>query len=128
MLPVLEAQESKGLKVWGIETQIDLINCDPYIIRSSDDIKKYARELSSFLKVKRYGDPMIAHYGDEETSGYSVVQFIEKSHIIGHFANKTNNAYINVFCSKPYDPRTIAEFTKRYFKAKSYSTNSKVRA
>lgn len=124
----LSAKPSPNLKAWAMESQIDLKQCDPIIIRSSDKIKSYIFELAELLRTKRYGDPVVAYYGDEDNAGYSVMQFIEKACILVQCANKTNNAYINIICSKPYDPRMIAQFTQRYFNTKNSTLNVTVRA
>jgi len=46
------------------------------------------------------------------------VQLIETSLISGHFANITNNAYLDIFSCKYYDPSVVVEFTKNFFKSK----------
>ncbi|MCJ7657067.1 MAG: S-adenosylmethionine decarboxylase, partial [Candidatus Atribacteria bacterium] len=55
---------------------------------------------------------------DEKVAGFSMVQLIETSLISGHFANKSNNAYIDIFSCKYYEPSVALEFTKKFFEAK----------
>lgn len=105
---------------WGILTSLDLYDCDPDIIRSSEDIKRYVRELCDLIKMRPFGECQVVHFGkDKRVEGYSMVQLIETSLISGHFANLTNSAYIDIFSCKPYDPEGAAEFTKHFFRAKS---------
>ena len=66
--------------------------------------------------MKRYGETMVIHFGeDERVSGYSMVQLIETSLISAHFANLTNTTYLDVFSCKAYDPDEVAEFSKVFF-------------
>lgn len=107
------------MEAWGMSTSIDLSSCDPDLIRSEEAIKEYVRRLCDLIEMKRFGETVVVHFGeDEEVAGYSMTQLIETSLISGHFANKTNNVYIDVFSCKKYDPYLVADFTKEFFKGK----------
>ncbi len=116
--------EYMDIDAWGMETIIDLKCCDPELIRDAEAIKRYVKELCELIEMNRFGDTIVVHFGeDEAVAGYSMVQLIETSLISGHFANATNNIYINIFSCKPYDPYVAAEFTKEFFKGEEYSFN-----
>lgn len=116
--------EFKQGKMWGMVTSIDLFNCDPEKIRSSEEIKKYVKELCQKIEMKRFGETVTVRFGEEKrVQGYSMTQLIETSLISGHFAEDTNSAYIDVFSCKYYDPEKVEEFTKEFFKAKKIETN-----
>ena len=105
--------------VWGLLTSIDLHDCDPVLIRDAEAIKHYVNELCKLIKMKKFGDTQVVHFGeDERVAGFSMIQLIETSLISGHFANQTNHAYIDIFSCKFYDPQVAADFTQEYFKAK----------
>ncbi|KUK50245.1 MAG: S-adenosylmethionine decarboxylase [candidate division TA06 bacterium 32_111] len=105
--------------IWGLLTSIDLHNCNPDIIRDADAIKRYVDELCQLIEMKKFGDTQVVNFGeDERVAGYSMTQLIETSLISGHFANLTNNAYIDIFSCKYYDPQIAADFTQKYFQAK----------
>lgn len=113
--------EFAKLKAWGISANIDLYDCNPEIIRDSERIKQYVKELCELIKVKRFGDCIVVNFGeDERIAGYSMTQLIETSLISGHFANQTNNSYLDVFSCKFFDPLIVAEFSQKFFGAKSY--------
>lgn len=106
-------------KVWGLLTSVDLYSCNSKTIRDAEAIKKYVSELCLLIEMKRFGDTKVVHFGeDEKVAGYSMVQLIETSLISGHFANRTNNAYIDIFSCKYYNPLAVEEFTKKFFEAK----------
>lgn len=112
----------KKNKSWGIITNIDLHSCDPTLIRDGNKIKKFVEELCAFIKAKRFGECIVVHFGKRKAvEGFSMVQLIESSLISGHFANASNNAYIDIFSCKYYDPEKAAEFSKKFFKAKDYT-------
>ncbi len=115
------AQEpvERGNEPWGWHTIIDLEDCNPALIKSASHIKEYVCELCNLIGMKRFGDPIIVHFGQEEhIAGYSLVQLIETSLISGHFANASNAAYIDIFSCKSYDTQAAAQFTADWFGAK----------
>ncbi|MDW7975111.1 MAG: S-adenosylmethionine decarboxylase [Leptospiraceae bacterium] len=106
---------------WGLVTALDLHDCDPELIRDRDAIYQYTIELCEKIKVKRFGEPIIVHFGeDERVAGYSLVQLIETSLVSGHFANLTNRVYLDIFSCAYYDPKEVIEYSKNFFKAKDY--------
>jgi len=108
----------KKIDAWGMLTSLDLTKCNPDIIRSAQKIKQYVVELCDLIDMKRFGECNVVYFGqDEVVAGYSMTQLIETSLISGHFANKSNSSYIDVFSCKPYDPQVVAEFTKKFFEA-----------
>ena len=123
--------EYKNLKIkfereqsWGLLSSIDLHNCNPNLIRDAEKIKQYVRELCSKIDMKRFGKTVVVNFGeDERVAGFSMTQLIETSLISGHFANLTNNVYIDVFSCKIYNPWKIAEFTKDFFQANDYKVS-----
>jgi len=120
-----EIKESyEHMDAWGMLTSVDLTTCNPATIRSAEKIKQYVIELCDLIEMKRFGDCVVVHFGeDEAVAGYSMTQLIETSLISGHFANLTNNAYIDIFSCKPYDPQVVAEFTKEFFEAEHCTIN-----
>jgi len=109
---------------WGLYTSVDLKQCNPYLIRDAEKIRQFVVELCDLIEMKRFGEPQIVHFGeDERVAGYSMTQLIETSLISGHFANQTNAAYLDIFSCKAYKPKQAAEFCKKFFEAQSYKVN-----
>ena len=106
-------------KTWGILTSIDLHGCNQELIRDSEAIKRYVAELCELIKVRKFGECTVVHFGErEEVAGYSMVQLIETSLVSGHFANKTNSAYIDIFSCGNYDSDIAATFSQNFFHAR----------
>ena len=103
---------------WGLLSCVDLYECDPEIIRDEQRIRRFVLELCDIIKMKRFGETQVIHFGeDERVSGFSMTQLIETSLISAHFANQSNTTYLDVFSCKRYDPQVVADFSKRFFKA-----------
>jgi S-adenosylmethionine decarboxylase len=114
----------KQSEAWGLSTSIDLHSCNRDTIRDSSKIEQFVVELCELIKMKRFGECKVVHFGeDEEVAGFSMTQLIETSLISGHFANKTNNAYIDIFSCRYYEPKIVADFAKKFFNAQYYKVS-----
>jgi S-adenosylmethionine/arginine decarboxylase-like enzyme len=109
----------KNKNLWGMETSLDLAQCNPEAIRSAKYLRNYVIKLCKLIGAQRHGDVIIEDFGeDEKIAGFSFVQLIQTSLISGHLVNSTNAAYINIFSCKAYDVDRAVEFTRKYFEAK----------
>lgn len=110
---------------FGQELIINLYDCNLKKISSYDAIKKYVITLcDDVIKMKRYGQPQIPHFGHDEpiTAGYSLVQLIETSLVSGHFSEYKKSCYINIFSCAWYDMEKTVAFTQKFFEAKRVET------
>jgi S-adenosylmethionine/arginine decarboxylase-like enzyme len=117
---MINAPNPKEKNYFGQELIINLYSCNLKKISSGEEIKKFVITLcDDVIKMKRYGEPLIPHFGHENilTSGYSLVQLIETSSVTAHFSEYTRNVYLNVFSCAWYDPEKTAEFCKKFFEA-----------
>jgi len=116
-------------KIYGKELILDLIDCNPKIIRSKKKILEYLNKICDLLKIKKYGKPVIKRFGENTAwdKGYSFFQFITGSSISGHFLESENIAYINIFFCKLFDHKIAINFTKKFFKAKKIKNRVLIR-
>ncbi len=113
---------------WGISSSCDIYNCNPDIIRDAARIRQFVIELCELIDMKRFGDTVLVHFGDnEQVAGYSMTQLIETSLISAHFANLTNTVYLDVFSCKAYNPDTVSEFAKKFFEGSDCKVKSTLR-
>jgi S-adenosylmethionine/arginine decarboxylase-like enzyme len=109
---------------WGLQTNLDIHGCDPQLIRDAGVIREFVIQLCDLIKMKRFGEPVIVDFGeDERVSGYSMTQLIETSLISAHFANQSNTVYLDIFSCKYYDPNSASEFSRDFFKGKDCNIN-----
>ena len=107
---------------WGLSSSIDLYDCDLDLMKNAEGIRTFVHELCDLIKMKRYGETQVVHFGDDpRVNGFSMTQLIETSLISAHFAEATKAIYLDVFSCSPYDPETVAKFALEYFKAKTYA-------
>lgn len=117
-----------AMGAWGILTSIDIHDCSPELVRDAAAIKEFVVQLCDLIKMKRFGEPVIVHFGEDETvAGYSMTQLIETSLISAHFANRTNNVYLDIFSCKYYEPEEAAVFARTYFKGSDYNIHVALR-
>lgn len=107
---------------WGRSCSVDLHGLDTKLI-NPETIKKYVRELCKLLRMKRHGPTEIGRFGHGKLRGYSMMQFIETSSITAHFDDKGHRAFIDIFSCKQFNPRKVALFSKKFFKAESARIN-----
>ncbi|MDA7817510.1 S-adenosylmethionine decarboxylase [Sulfurimonas sp.] len=113
-----------SLPAWGILSSLDIRNCDIKKITDKSYVEQFAVELCDLIGMKRFGDPVVVHFGeDEHVEGFSLTQLIETSLVSGHFANSSKNVYIDIFSCKVYDPFVAAKFTTEFFGGDDYDIN-----
>ena len=109
-------REFEVMQAWGLLASIDVHDCDRNLIRDASAIREFVVQLCDLIEMKRFGETVVVHFGeDEEVAGFSMLQLIETSLISGHFANQTNNVYLDVFSCKFYEPNVVASFAKSFF-------------
>ncbi|MFH0974533.1 MAG: S-adenosylmethionine decarboxylase [Spirochaetota bacterium] len=115
-------------KAWGLYTSVDIHDCHPEYIRDKEMIRQYVLQLSEILRMKCFGTTQFTSVGSEiKCEGCLMTQFVDSSLVSGHFAYKSNTAYIDIFSCKYYDPEVISHFTLSFFKGSRYSLNITVR-
>lgn len=112
---------------WGYSLSMDLIGCDPATIRSKQKIQEYVIQLCKLIDMKRHGDVMIEHFGTGNKEGYTMVQLIETSNIVGHFANDIQGAFIDIFSCKEFDFNAVMDFTKEFYGAQELRPHTAIR-
>jgi len=117
-------QQYHDSRLWGLSTAINLHDCDPELVRSAAEIKRFVVELCDLLGVKRFGECTVVHFGEKpEVAGFSMTQLIETSLVSGHFVNETNAIYLDIFSCKFYEPQAAADFAMEFFKADDMTLN-----
>lgn len=116
-------------KEYGYHLVMDLYGCDSGTISSRDKLKEFVDKLCKIIKMKQFGETMIPYFGENKphTKGYSLMQFIETSSIVGHFSELFRSAYIDLFSCMTFDADKAKEFTKKFFGAKKIKARLLIR-
>lgn len=105
---------------WGYHLILDIYDGND-LIKSKDAIVDYTTKLCDLINMKRYGDCVAVHFGEDPLiSGYSSFQLIETSCIAGHWVDSNNSAHIDIFSCKEFNPQEAITFTLSYFNAKDF--------
>jgi S-adenosylmethionine/arginine decarboxylase-like enzyme len=104
---------------WGYHLVIDAKGCDTTLVKNCEYIQTFVSEMVEKIKMVPYGDPILAHFGPEPcNTGWTVIQLIETSSIVGHFMDESGDLYLDVFSCKEFDKNIVIEFLKKSFKPK----------
>jgi S-adenosylmethionine/arginine decarboxylase-like enzyme len=103
-------------KPWGQHLILDLGGCNENICDKSA-ISDFVKELVSEIDMVAYGEPLIVHFAEHsyEAAGYSLVQLIETSAIMGHFSDNNRDAYLDIFSCKSIDQDAAIRVVEKHF-------------
>src|SRR5262245_45577884 len=84
---------------WGYHLILDCSECEVDKIKNAENIRIFVKTLIEEIDMKAFGEPIIEHFGSHNpiVAGYSLMQLIETSSITGHFAEKSKEAYLDIF-------------------------------
>jgi len=66
--------------------------------------------------MKPYGEPQVIHFADNtDKAGWTVIQLIQTSNIIGHFIDHSGDFYLDVFSCKNFEEHIVINTLMHYF-------------
>lgn len=102
---------------WGTSLHIDLKNCRRELI-DEDNINHWIVHLCDFIGAIPHIPPFVICYGNtEKNTDFSVVQFIELSHITARFSTWTAEIFIDILLDRKFDTDSTVEMCAAYFDA-----------
>jgi S-adenosylmethionine decarboxylase len=112
------------MEYWGQHLILDVKGCDVSKSSDADYIRTFTKELVKRIDMVPYGEPQIVHFADgTDLAGWTVIQLIHTSNIMGHFLDKNGDLYLDVFSCKEFDSRDVIEILTEYFEPVSLKTN-----
>lgn len=113
-------------RLYGRELVLDLHGCDVALFKRRH-IDKFFAELCNIIDMQKcevhfwddVGVPPEERQTLPHTKGTSAVCFILTSTIVVHTLDLLGAAYVNIFSCKAFDSDLAADFTSRWFNAKS---------
>ena len=104
--------------MWGRQLILDCLACDREAVRAADAIREFCEDLVESIGMVAFGEPMLEHFATHlpEAAGYSLVQLIETSAVIGHFCDESGDAYLDIFSCKDFDPVVAIRVVQRHFR------------
>ena len=103
-------------KPWGQHLVLDMGGCNENVCHK-EPIRDFVKELVSAIDMVAYGKPIIVHFAEHsyEAAGYSLVQLIETSAIMGHFSDNNRDAYLDIFSCKNIDKEAAIQVVEKHF-------------
>lgn len=103
--------------MWGQQLLLDVRGGRLDAVRSGAAILAWCADLLARIDMRAYGDPLLAHFAehDPQAAGFSLVQLIETSAVVGHFVDATGDIYLDIFSCKPFDPQAAIDCVVEHF-------------
>ena len=101
---------------WGYHLILDVRGCELARATDPEYIKFFVQELVRRIEMIPYGDIIVAHFAEgTDLAGWTVVQLIQTSSIMGHFVDLTGDLYLDVFSCKEFDKDLVVSLVEEYF-------------
>lgn len=106
-----------ALQTWGYHLICDIKGCDIFAATDPAVITEFVKTLVQEIRMVPYGEPQVVHFAkhDPEKAGWTVIQLIETSSIVGHFLDYNGNCFLDVFSCVEFDPVIIEKLVDKYF-------------
>jgi S-adenosylmethionine decarboxylase len=104
------------MEYWGKHLIINVAGCDKQKATDPEFIKDFTKELVQKIDMKPFGEPQVVHFADgTDKAGWTMIQLIETSNIMGHFLDDSGDLYLDVFSCKDFDEMVVYNLIKFYF-------------
>ena len=101
---------------WGKHLIIDARNCFPAKAQDPEYIRHFTKELVRQIEMVPFGEPQVVHFGDgTDLAGWTLIQLIETSSIIGHFLDMNGDLYLDVFSCKDFEEQRVMNTLEHFF-------------
>lgn len=107
---------------WGYHLILDVKGCEIEKAKNPQYIESFIKELVQVIDMIPFGDPQLVHFGelgDGQKAGWTVIQLIETSSIVGHFLDNNGDLYMDVFSCKGFEKSVVLDLLKKYFNPKN---------
>ena len=102
---------------WGHHLILDCKSGSNKLISEKQNLKNFVDELVNRIDMVAVGEPIIKYLASNavDKAGYSLVQLIETSSIVGHFINSSGDFYLDVFSCKEFEIEKVTECVDQFF-------------
>lgn len=107
---------------FGYHLMLDCKGCNPNV-QNYNKIRDFVKTLVKKIDMVAVGEPIIEYLceGDPK-EGYSLMQLISTSSIVGHFIN-SGEAYFDVFSCKPFEIKDAESVVREFFEPEKVRIN-----
>jgi S-adenosylmethionine/arginine decarboxylase-like enzyme len=102
---------------WGYHLMLDVKGCEIQRATDPEYIKHFTKDLVRLIEMVPYGEPQLVHFADNtEKAGWTVIQLIETSNIMGHFLDINGDLYMDIFSCKDFEEARVVKALEEHFK------------
>jgi S-adenosylmethionine/arginine decarboxylase-like enzyme len=104
------------MKYWGQSAIVNVKACEINRARDPVYIRDFVKQLVKEIDMIPHGEPQVVHFADNtEKAGWTVIQLITTSSIVGHFLDINGDLYLDVFSCKSFEPATVRKVIDDFF-------------
>jgi S-adenosylmethionine/arginine decarboxylase-like enzyme len=105
------------MEPWGHHLILDVKACQIDRAKDPEYIKHFVKDLVRLIEMVPYGEPQVVHFADgTDKAGWTVIQLIETSNIMGHFLDDSGDLYLDVFSCKDFEAQVVIKAVNEFFK------------
>lgn len=105
------------MSYWGYHLMLDVKGCEIQRATDPEYIKHFTKDLVRLIEMVPYGEPQLVHFADNtEKAGWTVIQLIETSNIMGHFLDINGDLYMDIFSCKVFYEARVVKALEEHFK------------
>jgi S-adenosylmethionine/arginine decarboxylase-like enzyme len=105
------------MSYWGYHLMLDVKGCEIQRATDPEYIKHFTKELVRLIEMVPYGEPQLVHFADNtEKAGWTIIQLIETSNIMGHFLDINGDLYMDIFSCKDFEEARVVKALEEHFK------------
>ena len=104
------------MQSWGKHVILDIKGCNLARATDPEYLKFFTKELVRVIEMVAYGEPQAVHFADNtDLAGWTIVQLIETSSIIGHWLDINGDVYLDIFSCKDFDENRAKSLIEQCF-------------
>ena len=104
------------MEYWGKHLIIDAKGCFPARAQDPEYIRSFTKELVRRIEMTPCGDTQVVHFAEgTDLAGWTMIQLIETSSIMGHFLDANGDLYLDVFSCKDFEEQRVMDVLEHFF-------------
>jgi len=103
-----------GVDYYGKHMMLTCESCNEKLL-DIPTMGQFLKDLSDAIDMIRYGEPLVARFGEGIEEGISAVQLITTSALTVHTNDRARDLYLDVFSCKWFDEQTVIDHVNKIF-------------
>ncbi|MCM2344900.1 MAG: S-adenosylmethionine decarboxylase [Alphaproteobacteria bacterium] len=106
-----------GVDYYGKHMMLTCESCNENLL-DIPTMGQFLKDLADAIDMIRYGEPLVARFGEGIEEGISAVQLITTSALTVHTNDQARDLYLDVFSCKWFDEQTVINHVNKIFAPK----------